>query len=62
MADFARAQGLPDYRAATLNFDDAEQRQWTQWLQNHPRERWPQWLNLSQVTVVPFYDRSTLIT
>jgi len=62
VADFARTQGLPDYRAATLNFDDAEQRQWTQWLQNHPRERWPQWLNLSQVTVVPFYDRSTLIT
>lgn len=59
---FAQQQGLPDFRSATLNFDDNEQRQWAQWLQSHPRERWPSWLNLSQVTLVPFYDRSTLIT
>ncbi|TRW48877.1 efflux RND transporter permease subunit [Aliidiomarina halalkaliphila] len=58
---FAREQGLPNYQSATLNFDDAQQRQWAQWLQAHPRERWPDWLNLSQVTIVPFYDRSTLI-
>ncbi|WP_194756397.1 efflux RND transporter permease subunit [Aliidiomarina indica] len=58
---FARSQGLPDFQIATLNFDDAEQQQWTQWLQSHPRERWPEWVNLSKITIVPFYDRSTLI-
>lgn len=61
VSQFARQQGLPGYQAATFNFDDANQREWTEWLQAHPQDRWPDWLNLSQVTIVPFYDRSTLI-
>jgi Cu(I)/Ag(I) efflux system membrane protein CusA/SilA len=59
--DFAARQDLPDYRSGTLNFDDDNQSAWTTWLQAHPQETWPDWLNLSQITVVPFYDRSTLI-
>ena len=59
--EFAASQQLPDYRTGTLNFDDYNQRAWTEWLQAHPRDSWPDWVNLSQITVVPFYDRSTLI-
>lgn len=59
--EFAASQQLPDYRTGTLNFDDHNQRAWTEWLQAHPRDSWPDWVNLSQITVVPFYDRSTLI-
>lgn len=59
--EFAASQELPDYRTGTLNFDDYNQRAWTEWLQAHPRDSWPDWVNLSQITVVPFYDRSTLI-
>lgn len=58
---FAAQQGLPEFSPATLNFNDAGQREWRDWLQAHPQNRWPEWLNLSQVTIVPFYDRSTLI-
>ncbi|MGX5913252.1 efflux RND transporter permease subunit [Aliidiomarina sp. Khilg15.8] len=58
---FAASQDLPNYRTGTLNFDDDNQSAWTDWLQAHPQDSWPEWLNLSQITVVPFYDRSTLI-
>ena len=34
---------------------------WVSHLRAHPRERWPNWVNLSQVTIQPFYDRSELI-
>lgn len=60
--NFADTQQLPYLQSETLNFHDNTQRQWTEWLQNHPQHHWPEWLNLSQITVVPFYDRSTLIT
>lgn len=33
----------------------------TNYLQNHPRENWPEWATLSKVTLVPFYDRTGLI-
>ena len=39
-----------------INQDD-----WLLWLNNHSLEEWPSWINLSKVTVVPFYDRSELI-
>src|SRR5690625_4496194 len=61
VSEFASAQSLPEYRSGTLNFDDYNQREWTRWLQSHPQESWPEWVNLSQITVVPFYDRCTLI-
>lgn len=31
------------------------------WLRATPREQWPAWATISQVTIVPFYDRSGLI-
>lgn len=59
--NFAEQQGLPELRSQTLNFDDHEQKAWAEWLQAHPQDRWPEWVTLSKITVVPFYDRSTLI-
>ncbi len=34
---------------------------WLDWLTRTPRDQWPDWINISQVTVVPFYDRTGLI-
>ncbi|GIW97126.1 MAG: cation transporter [Pirellulaceae bacterium] len=34
---------------------------WTQHLRSIARDQWPAWANLSQVKVVPFYDRTGLI-
>lgn len=34
---------------------------WLGWLRSNPQEDWPQWLTLSQLTIVPFYDRTGLI-
>lgn len=31
------------------------------WLRATPHEQWPAWATISQVTIVPFYDRSGLI-
>ncbi|MEZ5387962.1 MAG: efflux RND transporter permease subunit [Prosthecobacter sp.] len=35
--------------------------EWRKWLATSDMEQWPEWLTLSKVTVVPFYDRSGLI-
>ncbi|WP_111641130.1 efflux RND transporter permease subunit [Marinimicrobium alkaliphilum] len=51
---FTHEQQLPAKGPETVT-------QWTQWLEQHPREQWPDWLTLSQVTIEPFYDRSELI-
>ncbi len=55
-ATFARAQGFeawdgpgPDHAA------------WLTWLRSHSRSEWPGWVTTSQITVVPFYDRTGLI-
>lgn len=50
---FARRQQLPA-------LDDAGQPRWQAWLRQHWSDR-PAWLTLSQVTLVPFYDRAQLI-
>jgi Cu(I)/Ag(I) efflux system membrane protein CusA/SilA len=34
---------------------------WTHWSNTHDMELWPSWFNTSKVTIVPFYDRSSLI-
>jgi Cu(I)/Ag(I) efflux system membrane protein CusA/SilA len=34
---------------------------WLKHLRATPRDRWPHWVNTSQVTIVPFYDRTGLI-
>ena len=53
---FAHARGFAAYTGDMLN-DKA----WRAWLRSTPREQWPQWANISQVTIVPFYDRTGLI-
>lgn len=50
---FAQFQQLPAYQPT--------QAQWLDWLRAHPQSSWPEWLELSQVTLVPFYDRAELI-
>ena len=53
---FAQAQGFDAYQEASLN-----QAAWLEWLRTSERSQWPPWITISQVTVVPFYDRSGLI-
>tara|TARA_R110002126_G_scaffold15570_11_gene63728 strand:+ start:116 stop:4075 length:3960 start_codon:yes stop_codon:yes gene_type:complete len=54
---FAREQQLPAWQGR----DDSVQHAWQQFLRSEPADTWPAWLTLSQLTVVPFYDRSVLI-
>ncbi|WP_372627039.1 efflux RND transporter permease subunit [Arsukibacterium sp.] len=54
---FAREQQLPVWQGR----DDSVQQAWQQFLRSEPADSWPAWLTLSQLTVVPFYDRSELI-
>ncbi len=53
---FARAHGFNARVGAELNQDA-----WRAWMRGVQRDEWPAWLTLSQVTVVPFYDRTGLI-
>jgi len=53
---FARDHGFDAYAGADLN-----QPGWLNYLRTTPPQQWPAWANISQVTVVPFYDRTGLI-
>ena len=53
---FARGQGFEALSGATL-----DQAAWLGWLSAHPRAEWPEGVTTSQVTIVPFYDRTGLI-
>jgi Cu(I)/Ag(I) efflux system membrane protein CusA/SilA len=53
---FAKTHGFEGYVEAQLNQDA-----WLDWLRSTPREEWPEWVTTSQVTIVPFYDRTGLI-
>ncbi|MHC4375519.1 MAG: efflux RND transporter permease subunit [Planctomycetota bacterium] len=41
--------------------NDLDHDEWVPWLRSHDRAAWPIGVTLSQVTVVPFYDRTDLI-
>ncbi|MFH1571116.1 MAG: efflux RND transporter permease subunit, partial [Gemmatimonadota bacterium] len=56
VADFARSHGFRAPAGPGLDQDA-----WRQYLRATPRAQWPAWVTLSQVTVVPFYDRAGLI-
>lgn len=59
---FAQQQGLPSWQAsAPEQMAATENEAWRQWLAQHPADLWPGWLTESQLTLVPFYDRSVLI-
>jgi len=52
--------------AAQNNFDgfvdvEPNHHAWVKHLRSIPRDQWPAWVTTSQVTVVPFYDRTGLI-
>jgi len=48
-----------DFKA--YNGTEPNQKDWVKWLRATPRSEWPAWVTLSQVTVVPYYDRTGLI-
>lgn len=41
--------------------DDLDHEAWVKHLRSISREQWPAWVTTSQITVVPFYDRTGLI-
>jgi Cu(I)/Ag(I) efflux system membrane protein CusA/SilA len=53
---FAADHGFEAYNDAAVN-----QKAWLDYLRSTPRSDWPKWAATSQVTVVPFYDRTGLI-
>ncbi|MFA9479269.1 efflux RND transporter permease subunit [Phycisphaerales bacterium AB-hyl4] len=53
---FADAHDFNAYADAELDHDA-----WLNFLRNTSRDDWPGWINISQLEVVPFYDRTNLI-
>lgn len=53
---FAAARGFRAFDGPVI-----DQQAWRDWLRANPRESWPAWATLSQLTIVPFYDRTGLI-
>lgn len=53
---FAERQGFEAFEGEELRHDE-----WLRWLRGRDRDKWPSWVNTSQVTIVPFYDRTGLI-
>ena len=53
---FAQQNGFDAYEGATLNHSG-----WLDYLRKAPQQNWPTWLNKSQVSIAPFYDRTGLI-
>ena len=53
---YADAHNFEGFQGAELNHSV-----WVEHLRSTPREEWPDWATTSQVTVVPFYDRTGLI-
>jgi len=56
LSQISSGSGFPAYLDGALN-----QRAWVDWLRTNPQENWPDGLTLSQVEIVPFYDRTGLI-
>ena len=56
LGEFGREHGFRAFDGTEL-----DQKAWTSYLRATPRDDWPAWVTLSQVTIVPFYDRSGLI-
>ncbi len=53
---FAEQHGFDAFAGGGLNRNG-----WLDWLRGTSRDEWPDWVTTSQVTVVPFYDRTGLI-
>lgn len=55
--EFARSQGLEAPGVDGV----PDQESWAAWMRSAKPEALPDWLTFSRVTIVPFYDRTTLI-
>ncbi len=53
---FAVEHGFEAFASVELNHDA-----WLKWLRSTDRDRWPDWVTISQLEIVPFYDRTALI-
>jgi len=56
VVDYADEHDFEGFQGADPNHSA-----WVEHLRSTPREEWPDWATTSQVTVVPFYDRTGLI-
>jgi len=56
IAAWARERGFVAFREGRM-----DQEAWLDWLRSNDPDGWPDWITTSQVTVVPFYDRTGLI-
>ena len=56
LRQFAAEAGFRAFDQSALN-----QPEWVAWLRANPPERWPAGVTLSQIKIVPFYDRTDLI-
>ncbi|MEM7310818.1 MAG: efflux RND transporter permease subunit [Planctomycetota bacterium] len=56
---YAREHGILPPLGDAGEADDAEA--WLTWLRRTPPTAWPEWVTLSRVSLVPFYDRTELI-
>ena len=59
VTSFASEEGFSAFTSD--NPDELNQDGWKAWLRGTPQKQWPEWVTLSQVHIVPFYDRSELI-
>ena len=53
---YAQSNDFDAFSGVELKHDE-----WVKHLRSTPREQWPGWITTSQVTVIPFYDRTGLI-
>ena len=53
---FAKNHGFKGFDGAKIN-----QKAWLGHLRSIPRDQWPNWVTISKVTIVSFYDRTGLI-
>jgi Cu(I)/Ag(I) efflux system membrane protein CusA/SilA len=56
VTSYAQANNFDAYTDVEVNHDA-----WVKHLRATPRANWPAWVTTSQVTVIPFYDRTGLI-
>jgi Cu(I)/Ag(I) efflux system membrane protein CusA/SilA len=56
LRQFGNEHGFVAYNSSEINQDA-----WLNYLRETPAENWPQWATISQVNIVPFYDRTGLI-
>ena len=59
---FAQANHISDPFVGDSPSTELKQEAWLPWSKTNPKEQWPEWMSTSKLTIVPFYDRSGLIS